>query len=79
MLIFSHYYLEYFYRIIIKYKNTTSNNVAIAKTIKNLFVSFASLTLLDALAAAGDLVAVVDGCDFFLLIILVFEKIESLI
>jgi hypothetical protein len=53
--------------------------VAIAKTIKNFFVSFASLTLIDAFAATGDFVAAVDGCDFFLLIILVFKKSESLI
>jgi hypothetical protein len=65
------------YRIIIKYKNATSKSVAITKTIKNFFVSLASLTLLDAFAAAGDFVAAVDGCDFFLLIILVFEKSES--
>jgi hypothetical protein len=65
------------YRIIIKYKNATSKSVAITKTIKNFFVSLASLTLLDALAAAGDLAAAVVGCDFFLLIILVFEKSEN--
>jgi hypothetical protein len=70
--------LTYIYRLMIKYKNAISNNVAIEKTVKKCFISFASLTLLDAFAKAGDLIAAFDGRIFFLLIMVVFEKMDEL-
>jgi hypothetical protein len=63
-------------RFIIKYKNATSSNVAIAKTTKNFLVSLASFTLFDVPDAFGEVAGLVLGLAvgvdaFFLLIILV--------